>query len=63
MIEAAKHLYRWVEADARFPIRPRCTDAFLTRGSYQMLADERRAGWHPDFEARLAALLEGQAAT
>jgi hypothetical protein len=60
MVAAAKRLYRWIETDARFAIRPRCTDPFLTRGSYQMLADERRVGWHLDFEARLVALLEGQ---
>jgi hypothetical protein len=61
-VDAARQLYRWVEAEARFAIRPRCTDGFLTRGSYQMLSDDRRVGWHPDFEARLATILESQAA-
>ena len=60
MVQAAKRLYRWVETDARFAIRPRCADPFLTRGSYHMLADQRRVGWHLDFEARLLALLEKQ---
>ncbi|MEV7405652.1 ABC-three component system protein [Streptomyces sp. NPDC091267] len=54
----AKKVYAWVEQDARYRIRPECDEAFVTTGSYQMLADEQRVGWHPDFEARLMALLE-----
>jgi hypothetical protein len=54
----AKKLYAWVEQDARFKIRPGCDEPFVTTGSYQMLADEKRVGWHPDFEARLMTLLE-----
>ena len=57
-VEAAKELYAWVESAADFPIRPECRDLFLTRGSYQMLADIRSVGWHPDFVVRLASLLE-----
>jgi hypothetical protein len=30
----------------------------MTRGSLHLLADDRRVGWHPDFEARLQELLE-----
>ncbi|WP_369020563.1 ABC-three component system protein [Streptomyces californicus] len=54
----AKRLYAWVEQDARYRIRAGCDEAFVTTGSYQMLADEQRVGWHPEFEARLMALLE-----
>ncbi|MFI1358166.1 ABC-three component system protein [Streptomyces sp. NPDC020898] len=54
----AKKIYAWVEQDARTRIREGCDEAFVTTGSYQMLADEQRVGWHPDFEARLMALLE-----
>ncbi|MGW4750564.1 ABC-three component system protein, partial [Streptomyces sp. NPDC004290] len=54
----AKNLYAWVEQDARYRIRAGCDEAFVTTGSYQMLADEQRVGWHPEFEARLMALLE-----
>ncbi|MGV9570418.1 ABC-three component system protein [Streptomyces nigra] len=54
----AKKLYAWVEQDARYRIRDGCDEAFVTTGSYQMLADDQRVGWHPDFEARLMALLE-----
>jgi hypothetical protein len=42
---------------ARARIRERYDEGFMTRGSLHGLADDRRVGWHPDFEARLEALL------
>jgi hypothetical protein len=56
--KSAQALYKWVETDASFPIRPRCNEPFITRGSYQILADQQRVGWHPEFLARLRQLLE-----
>ncbi|MFD4460124.1 ABC-three component system protein [Nocardia sp. NBC_00802] len=58
MKRQARLIYRWVDRDARMRIRPGCDEVFVTKGSYQMLADELQVGWHPDFTARLAALLE-----
>jgi len=57
---AAKALYNWVETDASIPIRSDCREAFITRGSYQILADRLRVGWHPEFQQRLQHLLESQ---
>ena len=54
----ARMIYRWVDREARFPIRTGCDEGFVTKGSYHMLADELKVGWHPDFSARLIALLE-----
>lgn len=54
----ARKLYCWVELNARLAIRPGCDEPFVTKGSYHLLADELRVGWHPDFVARLMALLE-----
>ncbi|WP_406467800.1 ABC-three component system protein [Streptomyces sp. NBC_01594] len=54
----ARLIYRWVDKEARFQIRSGCDEMFVTKGSYHMLADERRVGWHPDFAARLMQLLE-----
>ncbi|MFJ7629809.1 ABC-three component system protein [Streptomyces sp. NPDC097595] len=54
----ARLIYRWVDTEARFQIRDGCDEVFVTKGSYHMLADERRVGWHPDFAARLMQLLE-----
>lgn len=45
---AGAAIYRWVESEARFPFRG--TDArFVCVGSYHMLADHLRVGWHRDF--------------
>ncbi len=39
------------------PIRPECTDGFISRGSLHILADGLRIGWHADFLDRLRELL------
>ena len=39
-------------------IRPNCQERFVSRGSYHMLANELKIGWHPDFLAQLRDLLE-----
>lgn len=56
--QKARELYDWVESVADFRVRPECSEPFVARGSYQLLADGRRVGWHPDFMARLVGLLE-----
>lgn len=42
---------------AKARIRERYDESFMTRGSLHGLADDRRIGWHPEFEARVEALL------
>lgn len=39
-------------------IRPRCQEAFVMRGSYHMLANQLKVGWHIDFYERLKNLLD-----
>jgi hypothetical protein len=51
---AAKELYKWVEDNDHAPIRERCTEKFITRGTYQILSDDLRVGWHSEFRERLA---------
>jgi hypothetical protein len=42
-------LYQLIQrADHR--IRPECSAPFVMRGSYQMLADEPKIGWHPEWD-------------
>ncbi|MET4312761.1 hypothetical protein ABIC01_005772 [Bradyrhizobium sp. RT4b] len=41
-------LYQWVENDARFPFRS-LTARFLNVGSYHILANNLRVGWHRDY--------------
>lgn len=38
-------------------IRPKCEEPFVMRGSYHMLANELKVGWHVDFFERLKSLL------
>jgi hypothetical protein len=57
MQREAKALYKWVELEADFPIRPRCTAGFVTRGSFQILSDQLRVGWHPNFEQLLSTAM------
>ena len=53
----AKQFYKWFELEADFPIRPRCSAAFVTRGSFHILSDQMRIGWHPNFENILATAI------
>ncbi|KZD08741.1 ABC-three component system protein [Oceanibaculum pacificum] len=52
--QAGQELYSWVEADARFPFRT-VSQRFLTVGSYHILANDLRVGWHPDYETACVA--------
>lgn len=57
---SGQKLYGWVETEARFPIRSQ-TVRFLTVGSYQILAEGLRVGWHRDF-ASLHTVVEKEPA-
>jgi hypothetical protein len=52
--QAGQDLYYWVETEARFPFRT-STARFLSVGSYHILANDLRVGWHRDYEILLAA--------
>jgi len=54
---AAQAIYAWVETSL-YPIRPQVRHPSMTRGSFHILADELRVGWHPEFMDRLAQVLE-----
>jgi hypothetical protein len=55
--KAAAEIYRWVEEKV-IPIRSNVTEPFVTRGSYHILSDRLRVGWHPEFMSRLRHLIE-----
>jgi hypothetical protein len=52
-------LFHWVELDApqnpTLFVRPEFRSPYMTRGSFHMLADKKRVGWHPEFDSRLNA--------
>ena len=50
---AGQNLYHWVETEARFPFRT-ISARFLSVGSYHILANDLRVGWHRDYEALVA---------
>lgn len=56
--EAGRKLYGWVEADARFPLRT-TVSRFLNVGSYHILADDLRVGWHRDYQTLCEDLDDG----
>ncbi|MFL0198448.1 ABC-three component system protein [Clostridium sp. WILCCON 0269] len=56
-IKNGKHLFNTIE-EKDIRIRERCSNAFVMRGSYQMLANQLKVGWHPDFYERLKSLLK-----
>lgn len=58
---AAREVLKWAER-TQFPIRANVTEPFICRGSFHMLADEARLGWHPEFRDRLAQLLSDSGA-
>lgn len=57
MAQAGRAILKWAE-DAHLPIRSGVNVPWVCRGSLHMLAEDRRLGWHPDFEARLKAIFE-----
>ncbi|GAO01721.1 hypothetical protein PSR1_00581 [Anaeromyxobacter sp. PSR-1] len=56
---AALQVLKWAET-VLIPIRPSVTEPFITRGSFHMLADDLRVGWHPEFQQLLSKLLIGE---
>jgi hypothetical protein len=51
-----RFVYDWAH-EANIYIRPQCREPYIHRGSFQLLADKLRVGWHPEFLARLQHLL------
>jgi len=55
-IEAGKKVYKCLmNKDIR--IREKCGEPFIMKGSYHILANELKIGWHVDFRERLQHLL------
>jgi hypothetical protein len=57
MAELGKNLFRWIETNNFTPIRPSYIDSYLSRGSYHLLSNRLKVGWHPDFVERLGHLI------
>lgn len=50
---AGRKIYDWTQVDAttdhNLVIRPQVQGAYIIRGSYHMLSDRQRVGWHPRY--------------
>ena len=57
LVQSGKALYQWIELDAPnnplLFVRPEFRSPYMTRGSYHMLSDQLRIGWHPNYERML----------
>ena len=62
MLQAAQSVYAWVE-DSFYPIRPQVHHPSMSRGSFHILADSLKVGWHPQFVDRLRHLFEHKEAS
>ena len=50
---AGRAVFDWAQ-DANIFIRPQCQQPYIHRGSFQILANKLKNGWHPDFLERLS---------
>lgn len=56
--EAGRALFAWIETGDLHTIREGVRERWVAQGTYQVLSDKRRVGWHPEFAARLHELLD-----
>ncbi|ANS76487.1 hypothetical protein AWM70_19480 [Paenibacillus yonginensis] len=56
--KAGRALFNWMDQEANIHIRPRCTEPYVMRGSYHLLSNQLRVGWHADFINRLENIIE-----
>ena len=56
--KSGQELYYWVEAEARFPFRT-ISARFLNVGSYHILANDLKVGWHRDYNTLFSSEDEG----
>ncbi|NFO02687.1 hypothetical protein FDB23_00945 [Clostridium botulinum] len=59
-IKCGRNIYKRIELDTQINIRKNCSEAYVMRGSYQMLADELKVGWHPDFKQIINDIINNQ---
>lgn len=58
-VRSGKQLFGNIE-EKDIRIREKCSEAFVMRGSYHILSNQLKIGWHTDFSERLKHLLVGR---
>lgn len=56
-VRKGRALFNWMDGEAEFNIRKNCDEPYVVRGSYHMLANKLKVGWHLEFIDRLGYLL------
>jgi hypothetical protein len=56
-IVKGRELFRYLRETTSVSLRAQYQDVFFARGKRHDLADRQQLGWHPEFEARVAALV------
>lgn len=59
--KAGRAILKWAE-DAPIPVRSGITAPWVCRGSFHMLAEDLKVGWHPNFKERLEAAFASETA-
>jgi len=54
-IKLGKEIYEWVESNI-IPIR-KCDEPFISIGTFHILADQLKVGWHPEYSMKLSTVL------
>ncbi|MHB1260086.1 MAG: ABC-three component system protein [Thermoplasmatota archaeon] len=57
LVKRGRQVYDWMELDCNLTIRPKVTEAYVMRGTYHVLANKLRVGWHPNFVTRLSVVI------
>jgi hypothetical protein len=58
-VKSGKELFSDLE-EKDIRIREKCSEAFIMRGSYHILSNQLKIGWHTDFYERLKILLDSR---
>lgn len=56
-LRMGRELHKWMRERSEERIVPDCGSRFVRRGSYYILSDGRRVGWHPEFEQKLTEII------
>ncbi|MBO6522565.1 MAG: hypothetical protein JJ971_01955 [Balneolaceae bacterium] len=55
--KTARKIYEWIESGDLYKVRPGIREDSISRGSYHMLSDELKVGWHVEFRDRIEKLI------
>ena len=56
-LKIGRMIYNWVETNLHPPIRRNVIEPTIARGSYQILSNLQKVGWHIEFQNRLRMLI------